>query len=72
MNFAEALARDASNIPDNITEEFKANTSPAERVEITIIASAMSMLNNINDSLNVPLEEDFLEFAHMLPGALDN
>lgn len=71
MNFAEALANDASNIPEEITTEFQTCYTPKERVEITIVASAMSMLNKINDSLNVPLEDDFLEFSDLLPDRQD-
>ena len=67
MNFAEALTRDSANIPLEITDEFKECFSPQQRVEIAIVASAMSMLNKINDSLNVPLEDDFLEFTDLLP-----
>ena len=67
MNFAEALTRDSANVPVEVTDALKECFTPQERVEITIVASAMGMLNKINDSLNVPLEDDFLEFTDLLP-----
>ncbi len=33
--------------------------TPQERVEVTIVASAMGMLNKCNDALRVPLESEF-------------
>jgi len=65
LNFVEAMVQDSSNISTEITTEFIACFTPKERVEITIVASAMDMLNKINDSLNVPLEDDFLGLAEI-------
>src|SRR4051794_40334962 len=55
MRFAQAMTIDAGDIP----AEFVAQFTPQERVEIVIVASAMGMLNKINDSLRVPLESEF-------------
>ena len=59
VRFAQAMTIDAGDIPDEIAAEFVEQFSPQERVEIVIVASAMGMLNKINDSLRVPLELEF-------------
>jgi len=59
VRFAQAMTIDAGDIPDEIAAEFAERFSPQERVEIVIVASAMGMLNKINDSLRVPLEAEF-------------
>ncbi len=59
VRFAQAMAIDAGDIPDEIATEFAEQFTPQERVEIVIVASAMGMLNKINDSLRVPLESEF-------------
>jgi AhpD family alkylhydroperoxidase len=59
VRFAQAMTIDAGDIPDEIATEFVAHFTPQERVEIVIVASAMGMLNKINDSLRVPLEAEF-------------
>jgi len=59
VRFAQAMTIDAGDVPDEIAAEFVMHFSPQERVEIVIVASAMGMLNKINDSLRVPLESEF-------------
>ena len=59
VRFAQAMTIDAGDIPDEIAAEFAEQFTPQERVEIVIVASAMGMLNKINDSLRVPLESEF-------------
>src|SRR4051794_6314702 len=59
VRFAQAMTIDAGDIPDEIATEFVAHFTPQERVEVVIVASAMGMLNKINDSLRVPLESEF-------------
>ena len=56
MRFAQAMTIDAGDIPAEVAAEFVELFTPQERVEIVIVASAMGMLNKINDSLRVPLE----------------
>jgi AhpD family alkylhydroperoxidase len=57
--FAQAMTIDAGDIPDEVATEFVKQFTPQERVEIVIVAGAMSMLNKISDSLRVPLESEF-------------
>jgi AhpD family alkylhydroperoxidase len=59
VRFAQAMTIDAGDIPDEIAVEFAEQFTPQEQVEIVIVASAMGMLNKINDSLRVPLESEF-------------
>ena len=59
MRFAQAMTIDAGDIPDEVAAEFVEQFTPQERVEIVIVASAMGMLNKINNSLRVPLESEF-------------
>ena len=59
VGFAQAMTIDAGDIPDEVASDFVAQFTPQERVEIVIVASAMGMLNKINDSLRVPLESEF-------------
>jgi AhpD family alkylhydroperoxidase len=63
VRFAQAMTIDAGDIPDEIATDFVAQFTPQERVEIVIVASAMGMLNKINDSLRVPLESEFEPLA---------
>src|SRR5690349_2403236 len=59
VRFAEAMTVDAGDIPDEVAAAFAEQFTPQERVEIVIVASAMGMLNKINDALRVPLEPEF-------------
>ena len=59
VRFAQAMTIDAGDIPDEIAAEFAEQFTPQERVEIVVVASAMGMLNKINNSLRVPIESEF-------------
>jgi AhpD family alkylhydroperoxidase len=59
VRFAQAMTIDAGDIPPAIAADFVARFTLQERVEIVVVASAMGMLNKINDSLRVPLESEF-------------
>ena len=63
VRFAQAMTIDAGAIPPAVYAEFVAEFTPQERVEVTIVASAMGMLNKINDALRVPLEAEFEELV---------
>lgn len=63
LAYAEALTIDAGAIQADVIEGFVAHTTDQERVEVTIVASAMGLLNRLNDGLRVPLEEPMLEIA---------
>jgi len=63
LAYAEALTIDASNIQPDVIAEFTAHTSNQERVEVTIVAASMGLLNRLNDGLRVPLEEPMLGIA---------
>ena len=55
--FASAMMTDATAIPEEVNQRFVANFTPAERVEVALVASAMDLLNKLNDALRIPLEE---------------
>jgi alkylhydroperoxidase family enzyme len=59
VRFAQAMTTDAGGIPPAVYAEFIEHFTPQERVEVTIVACAMDMLNKINDALRVPLETEF-------------
>ena len=59
VRFAQAVTIDAGSIAPVIYAEFIENFTPQERVEVTIVATAMGMLNKCNDALRVPLESEF-------------
>jgi alkylhydroperoxidase family enzyme len=63
LAYADALTIDASAIQPDVINAFVAQTTDQERVEVTIVASAMGLLNRLNDGLRVPLEEPMLEIA---------
>ncbi|MBO6783507.1 MAG: carboxymuconolactone decarboxylase family protein, partial [Alphaproteobacteria bacterium] len=63
LAYAEALTVDAGNIPQDVVGAFTAHTTNQERVEVTIVAAAMGLLNRLNDGLRVPLEEPMIEIA---------
>ncbi len=67
LAFAEAMTRDASNIPDDTADNFVAHFSPKERIEIAIVAAGMGMLNKLNDSLRIPVDDSSLDIAAALP-----
>lgn len=61
--FAEAMMIDATAIPEAVNERFVATFTPAERVEIALVASTMDLLNKLNDALRVPLEDSAIHHA---------
>lgn len=63
LAYAEALTIDASAISQKVIDAFTAHTSNQERVEVTIVAASMGLLNRLNDGLRVPLEEPMLDIA---------
>lgn len=63
LEYSEALTLDAGKIPPEVVANFVAQTDDQERVEVTIVAASMGLLNSLNDGLKVPLEEPMLEIA---------
>ena len=59
VRFAQAVTIAAASISPAIYAEFIEQFTPQERVEVTIVATAMGMLNKCNDALRVPLESEF-------------
>ena len=66
LAYAEALTIDASAIPPDVIATFTTHTSDQERVEVTIVAAAMGLLNRLNDGLRVPIEEPMLDIANAI------
>lgn len=66
LAYAEALTLDAANIPDAVVAPFAELLTAQERVEVTIVAAAMGLLNKLNDGLRVPLEQPMLEIAQSI------
>lgn len=60
LAYATALTMDAGNVPDAVYRALGEHFTPQERVEITIVAAAMNMINIVNDGLRLPLEEEAL------------
>ena len=63
LAYADALTIDAGAIQPDVIANFTTHTSNQERVEVTIVAAAMGLLNRLNDGLRVPLEEPMLDIA---------
>ena len=63
LAYSEALTIDAGNIPQDVVDDFTAHTNEQERVEVTVVAAAMGLLNKLNDGLRVPIEEPMQEIA---------
>lgn len=61
LAFAKAMTEDASNVPDALADRFVTLFTPAERVEVAIVAAAMGCMNKVNDALRIPLEEAALD-----------
>lgn len=66
LAFAEAITLDASNVPVPVLGAFVMAFTPAERVEVAIVATAMGLLNKINDGLRIPIEDEVLDIATTL------
>ncbi|MEK9677041.1 MAG: carboxymuconolactone decarboxylase family protein [Rhodospirillaceae bacterium] len=60
---AEALTIDGANIPAEVIQPFMDLLTDQERVEVTIVAAAMGLLNKLNDGLRVSLEEQMMDIA---------
>ena len=69
LAFAEALTVDAANVPIAVLKLFTSVFTPAERAEVAIVATAMGMLNKINDGLRIPIEDEVLDIAVTLKSA---
>jgi alkylhydroperoxidase family enzyme len=67
LAFVDAMAEDATNIPDPVFERFAATFPPQERAEIAIIAAAMGMLNVLNDAFRLPIDKDDVDTAMSVP-----
>lgn len=63
LAFAEALTTDAGNVPPRLAGRLQASFTPAERVEVAVVATAMGLLNKINDGLRIPVENEVLDIA---------
>lgn len=59
VRYAQAVTIDAGGISPAIYRDFIELFTPEERVEVTIVATAMGMLNKCNDALRIPLESEF-------------
>ena len=66
LAFAETLTIEASNIPITIQQRAVDELTPQELVEVATVATAMGVLNRINDALNVPLEEPMHEIGRTI------
>ena len=66
LAYVEALTTDGANIPAEVIAPFAELLTDQERVEVTIVASAMGLLNKLNDGLRVPLEEPMQEIARTI------
>jgi alkylhydroperoxidase family enzyme len=60
LAYAKALTLGAGSVPDRVYEDLARHFTPKERVEITVVAAAMNMINIVNDGLRIPLEEEAL------------
>ena len=71
LEYGAALTQDSANISDKIAAGLVAEFSPEERVELTIIASGMGMLNRINDGLRVPIEDASKDTAEAVAASFE-
>ena len=67
LAFVDAMAEDATNIPDSVFARFKETFPPQERVEIAIIAGAMGLLNVLNDAFRLPIDKQDVDIAMSVP-----
>ena len=58
LAYAKALTLNAASVPDKIYRNLIEHFTPQERVEVTVVAAAMNMINIVNDGLRIPLEEE--------------
>jgi len=66
LAYSEALTIDAGAIPPDVIANFTAHTTDQERVEVTIVAAAMGLLNRLNDGLRVPIEDSLLDISNKI------
>jgi alkylhydroperoxidase family enzyme len=59
VRYAQAVTIDAGGISPATYADFIQHFTPQERVEVTIVATAMGMINKCNDALRIPLESEF-------------
>ncbi|MDB3952444.1 carboxymuconolactone decarboxylase family protein [Alphaproteobacteria bacterium] len=71
LEYGAALTQDSANISDEIAARLVAEFSPEERVELTIIAAGMGMLNRINDGLRVPIEDASRDTAEAVAASFE-
>jgi len=71
LEYGAALTQDSANIADEIAAGLVAEFSPEERVELTIIAAGMGMLNRINDGLRVPIEDASKDTAEAVAASFE-
>jgi alkylhydroperoxidase family enzyme len=67
LAFVDHMMTDASNIPDNVVEDFQEHYSPKERIEIALTATAMSVLNKFNDAFRIPIEDEVIGIGIDVP-----
>ncbi len=63
FDFADAMTRDPTTIPDEVYERVKRLLSPAQIVELSAVVGFWKLYNTIHSGLKVPLEEHLLEFS---------
>ncbi|MBT55631.1 MAG: hypothetical protein CMF72_19805 [Mameliella sp.] len=63
LAIAEAVTLDAANIPDSLIEEFRAQFSAQEMVEVTVVSGAMGFMNKVNDALRIPVEDEAIDLV---------
>ena len=71
IEYGAALTQDSANFADEIAAGLVAEFSPEERVELTIIAAGMGMLNRINDGLRVPIEDASKDTAEAVAASFE-
>jgi uncharacterized peroxidase-related enzyme len=71
LDFAAAVTRDSANIPDDLCDRLVAAFDPKQRVEITMVAAFMGMLNKFNDALRVPIETASVDLAETVAATFD-
>jgi|GEM_PF-884612 len=67
LAFVDYMMSDASNIPDNVVEDFVEHYTPKERIEIALTATAMSVLNKFNDAFRIPIEDEVVGIGIDVP-----
>lgn len=63
LAYAKALTFSAGGVSESVYRALDKHFTPKERVEVTIVAAAMNMINIVNDGLRVPLEDAVLSLV---------